>query len=132
MYASACSPLQTALRERINTASNNFNVDNDRILDILKLKRIEVNNIKPYEIFSEIDKRLLEAENPDDKIGVKEYLWRTEAVGRSLCCTLLICWILYVFIRIDLQVILISQGCTMPVMPIMPNYVMSSFRMIRK
>lgn len=88
MYALACSPLQTALRERINTASNNFNVDNDRILDILKLKRIEINNIKPYEIFSEIDKRLLEAENPDDRIGVKEYLWRSEAVGRSLYCTL--------------------------------------------
>lgn len=88
MYAMACSPIQTALRESINVASNYFNVDNDRFLDILKLKRIEVNNIKSCDIISEIDRRMLEAENPDDRIGVKEYLWQSEAVGRSLYCTL--------------------------------------------
>ena len=88
MYAMVCSPVQTALRESINVASNNFNVDNDRFLDILKLKRIEVNNIKSCDIISEIDRRMLEAENPDDRIGVKEYLWQSEAVGRSLYCTL--------------------------------------------
>lgn len=88
MYALACSPLHTMLRQRINTATNNFNVNNDRFLEILKLKRIEVNNIKTCEIFSEIERRLLEADDPADRISVGEYLKRSEAVGRSLYCTL--------------------------------------------
>lgn len=88
MYALANSPLQTTIREQINSASNNFNVDNDRFLEILKLKRIEVNNIKPRDIISEIDRRMLEAENPAERISVREYLFRTEAVGRSVYCTL--------------------------------------------
>lgn len=88
MYALANSSLQTIIRNQINSATINFNVDNDRFLEILKLKRIEVNNIKPCDIISEIDRRMLEAENPDDRISVREYLWRTKAVGRSLYCTL--------------------------------------------
>lgn len=88
MYALANSPLQTTIREQINSASNNFIVDNDRLLEILKLKRIEVNNIEPCDIISEIDRRMLEAENPVDRISVREYLFRTEAVGRSVYCTL--------------------------------------------
>lgn len=88
MYALANTSLQTMIRVQINSATKNFNVDNDRFLEILKLKRIEVNNIKPCNIISEIDRRMLEAENPDDRISVREYLWRSEAVGRSLYCTL--------------------------------------------
>ena len=88
MYALACSPLHAMLRQRINNATNNFNVDNDRFLEILRLKRIEVSNIKTCDIFSEIDRRLLEADNPADRISVKEYLKRSEAVGRSLYCSL--------------------------------------------
>lgn len=88
MYALAISPLQTMIRNQINSATNNFNVDNDRFLEILKLKRIEVNNIKPCYIISEIDRRMLEAENPADRISVREYLIRSEAAGRSLYCTL--------------------------------------------
>lgn len=88
MYALANSPLQTMIRNQINSATNNFNVDNDQLLEILKLKRIEVNNIKPCDIISEIDKRILNAENPADRISVREYLIRSEAVGRSLYCTL--------------------------------------------
>lgn len=88
MYALASSPLQTVLREQINSATKGFNVDNDRVLEILKLKRKEVNNIRPCDIIGEIDRRMLEAENPADRISVREYLWRSEAVGRSLYCTL--------------------------------------------
>ena len=88
MYALACSPLHAMLREHINTVTNNFNVDNDRFLEILKLKRIEVNNIKPSDIISEIDSRMLEADDPGDRISVMEYLKRSEAIGRSLYCTL--------------------------------------------
>lgn len=88
MYALACSPLHAMFREHINTTTNNFNVDNDRFLEILRLKRIEVNNIKTCDIFSEIEKRLLEADDPSDRISVGEYLKRSEAVGRSLYCTL--------------------------------------------
>lgn len=88
MYALANSPIQTMIRNQINSASNNFNIDNDRFLGILKLKRIEVNNIKPCDIISEIDTRMLGTENPDDRISVREYLWRSEAVGRSIYCTL--------------------------------------------
>lgn len=88
MYALANSPLQTIIREQINSATNNFNIDNDRFLEILRLKRIEVNNIKPCDIISEIDRRMLVAENPADRISVREYLWHSEAVGRSLYCTL--------------------------------------------
>lgn len=88
MYTLACTPLHTMLRHRINIATNNFNVDNDRFLEILRLKRIEVNNIKTCDIFSEIERRLLEADDPADRISVKEYLKRSEAVDRSLYCTL--------------------------------------------
>lgn len=88
MYALACSPLHTMLREHINNSTNNFNVDNDRFLEILRLKRIEVNNIRTCDIFSEIERRLLEADDPADRISVGEYLKRSEAVGRSLYCTL--------------------------------------------
>lgn len=88
MYALACTPLHSMLREHINTSTNNFNVDNDRFLEILKLKRIEVNNINPSDIIQEIDSRMLEADDPAERISVEEYLKRSEAIGRSLYCTL--------------------------------------------
>lgn len=87
-YALACSPLHAILRLCINTATNNFNVDNGRFLEILRLERIEVNNIRTCDIFSEIERRLLEADDPADRISVDGYLKRSEAVGRSLYCTL--------------------------------------------
>lgn len=88
MYSLACSPLHTMFREYINTSTNNFNVDNDLFLDILKLKRIDVNNIKPCDIIAEIDRRMLAADDPAERVSVKEYLIRSEAIGRSLYSTL--------------------------------------------
>lgn len=79
---------QIMMRDWINSLSANFNPDRDKFLDILKLKKIEVNNIKPCNIISEIDRRLQEADDPRERISVREYLDRSEAVGRSVYCAL--------------------------------------------
>lgn len=88
MYEISCNPLQTILRRQVNSITTRFYVDNERFLEVLKLKRVEVNNIKPCDIIKEIDKRLLTADNPFDRISVKEYLYRTEAMGRAVYGTL--------------------------------------------
>lgn len=76
------------LRVGMNISLNEFNPDRERFLDILKLNKIEVNNIKPCEIINEIDKRLQQADNPDERISVRQYLERSETIGRAVYGTL--------------------------------------------
>lgn len=88
MYDIECSPILSCMRGLVNNRSALFNVNNKRFLEILKLRRIDVNNIKTCSIILEIDRRLQSADDPRDRISVKEYLQRTEATGQSVYATL--------------------------------------------
>lgn len=76
------------LRANMNIGLNALNPDRDKFLEILKLNKIEVNNINPCDIITEIDKRLQQADDPDERISVEQYLERTEATGRAVYGTL--------------------------------------------
>lgn len=88
MYEISHTPWAMMLRTNMNIGLNAFNPDRDKFLEVLKLNKIEVNNIKPCEIINEIDKRLQKADDPNDRISVEQYLERTEAIGRAVYGTL--------------------------------------------
>ena len=68
IYDISHTPWAMKLRASMNVCLNAFNPDREKFMEILKLNKIEVNNIKPCEIINEIDKRLQQADNYDDNI----------------------------------------------------------------
>ena len=84
VYQDAKTPLATITRQLINQSISNFNFDRDKFLNILKIKKIEINNISSQVILSELDNTLSVFMN----INIPELLFRSEAIGRTVFGTL--------------------------------------------
>lgn len=64
---------------------SNIRPNHDAVLKELSLKRIEINNIPPDDIFNHIDSSLKKSIN---KISVNDYLIKSEAKGKGVYSTL--------------------------------------------
>ena len=73
------------MRTHLTNNVSNIRPDHDAVLKELSLRRIEVNNISPNDIFNCIDCSLKKSIN---KFGVNEYLVKSEARGRGVYSTL--------------------------------------------
>ena len=83
-YQDAKSPFNTMIRNLTNGAVSNFFFDRDEFLSIVKLKKVEINNIPSQEIVKGLDDILSKYMNTN----IDEILMRTQAVGRAAFGTL--------------------------------------------
>lgn len=72
-------------RARLTKNVSNLRPNHETILKELSLKKIEINNIPPNDIFNHIDYSL---KNSINKISVNDYLIKSEAKGRGVYSTL--------------------------------------------
>ena len=84
-YDNNTTDLFRILRRHLTNNVSNIRPDHDAVLKELSLKRIEINNISPNDIFNRIDCSLNKSIN---KFGVNEYLVKSEAKGRGVYSTL--------------------------------------------
>ena len=84
-YKNNTNNLFRTLRMLLNNNVSNIKPNHDCILKELSLKRIEMNNISPENIFKHIDSSL---RNSSNKISVNEYLKGSEAKGKGVYSTL--------------------------------------------
>lgn len=84
VYQDAKTPLAIITRQLINQSITNFNFDRDEFLNILRIKKIEINNISSQDILNELDNTLSVFMN----INIPELLYRSEAIGRTVFGTL--------------------------------------------
>ena len=73
------------MRAHLTNRVSNIRPDHDAILKELSLRRIEINNISPNDIFNRIDCSFKKSIN---KFGINEYLVKSEAKGRGVYSTL--------------------------------------------
>ena len=83
-YEIGNSPLTLFLHNKINNSIASFIVDREKILEILRIRKIEINNIPPQDIIGKLDEALTLAKEVD----IKSYLQSTGAKGRALFSTL--------------------------------------------
>lgn len=81
-------PLIRSCRNQLNEAVSDFNVDRNKFLEILGIRKIDINNIPPQNIIKELDKALYSIENYSEQINIKTYVNNTHAIGRSVFHTL--------------------------------------------
>ena len=84
VYQDEKSPFNSCIRQLTNQAMSNFILDRDEFLSIVKLRKIEVNNIPSQDILIKLDNILSKYMN----ISIPELLLRSEAMGRTVFGTL--------------------------------------------
>ena len=84
VYQDEKSPFNSCIRQLTNQAMSNFILDRDEFLSIVKLRKIEVNNIPSHDILIKLDDILSKYMN----ISIPELLFRSEAMGRTVFGTL--------------------------------------------
>lgn len=76
VYEIGNSPLTMLLHNKINEAVSNIIVDREKFLEILRIKKVEINNIPPQSILKELDNALITHAN----ISIESYLKTSEAI----------------------------------------------------
>ncbi len=81
-------PEMMYLRCILNNSVSNLIVDRDKFLEILKIRKIDINNISPQNILNELDYALSTMDDNDEKMNINNYLKATDAIGRAVYSTL--------------------------------------------
>lgn len=84
VYQDVKTPQATFIRQLINQSASNFILDRDEFLKIVRLRKIEVNNIPSQEIIIKLNEILSKYMN----ISIPELLFRSEAIGSAVFGTL--------------------------------------------
>ena len=84
VYQDAKTPLAIITRQLINQSISNFIFDRDEFLKIVRLRKIEVNNIPSQDILIKLNDILSKYMN----ISIIEILLHSEAIGRTVFGTL--------------------------------------------
>ena len=72
----------------LNNSVSNFIVDRDEFLEILRIRKIDINNIPPQHILNKLDNALSTMDDNDEKMNINNYLKATDAIGRAVFSTL--------------------------------------------
>ncbi len=84
VYQDAKTPLAIITRQLINQSISNFIFDRDEFLKIVRLRKIDVNNIPSQDILIKLNDILSKYMN----ISILEILLHSEAIGRTVFGTL--------------------------------------------
>ena len=84
VYQDAKTPLAIITRQLINQSISNFIFDRDEFLKIIRLRKIEVNNIPSQDILIKLNDILSKYMN----ISIPDILLCSEAIGRTVFGTL--------------------------------------------
>ena len=84
VYQDAKTPIVTIIRQLTNHSISNLILDRDEFLNIIRMRKIEVNNIPSQDILIKLNDILLKYMN----ISISGLLLRSEAIGRTVFGTL--------------------------------------------
>lgn len=84
VYEEEKMPITRFFRARANNFASTFIVDRNRFMEILRKRKIDMNNISPKDILNELDDALV----ANTGISIAFYLKETDAIGRAVFCTL--------------------------------------------